>query len=258
MSVGTYPIGNGEFFCPSLSSDACYTITCTTDEIGSGSGEMGSGSGELGSGSGFGSGDLIGSDGVGSGSGSGDVGSGSEASPSPFCAPSAQFLPAVPAGFVCSRGDLNSAHGNTEATPAARGFRTIARTSQTTSRPCQSLRALARKASGRACAVAVAIWALASALRPHDFSLPRPQVMAAIGGASTSVRLNAALPTAHGERIRAASSHCTPRLRQNSSAVSSKRPCSAGAAPSAVTWAPVTRAADLASLAQGRARGLVT
>ena len=115
MSVGTYPIGNGEFFCPSLSSDACYTITCTTDEIGSGSGEMGSGSGELGSGSGFGSGDLIGSDGVGSGSGSGDVGSGSEASPSPFCAPSAQFLPAVPAGFVCSRGDLNSAHGNTEA-----------------------------------------------------------------------------------------------------------------------------------------------
>ena len=126
MEVGTYPIGNGEFFCPGARSETCYTLTCSADVIGSGSGEVGSGSGELGSGSGSGSGDMFGSDGAGSGSGSGELGSGSgsgepgsgsgsKPSLSPFCSPPAQLLSAVVAGFVCSTGDLNSALGHTEA-----------------------------------------------------------------------------------------------------------------------------------------------
>ena len=145
LSVGRYPIGNGEFFCPGARSETCYTLTCSADVIGSGSGEVGSGSGELGSGSGSGSGDMFGSDGAGSGSGSGELGSGSGSSPSgsgelgsgsgelgsgsgelgsgsgsepslsTFCAPPAQLLSAVVAGFVCSTGDLNSALGHTEA-----------------------------------------------------------------------------------------------------------------------------------------------
>ena len=84
MDVGTYPIGNGEFYCPSA---VIYMLTCTaadhlpvaattladriwraglrlwepgsglagwsrSGELGSGSGELGSGSGELGSGGG--------------------------------------------------------------------------------------------------------------------------------------------------------------------------------------------------------------